>query len=257
MNALDRIQKSMDNFTKTEKEIAIYILNHPLESSRKPIPDVAKSTHSSKSALIRFSQKIGYSGFSEFRFDLSRSLIRTVEQEVEEKNTSTISNIADAYCACIQEIKTMVLQEDLDKIANKIIHARRVKLIGYDRTYLPAYQFRRRLAKIGYDAEGIDDIALMKDMPEILNKDDVIIIFTIQDTAKTYPTIVQEAHASNIPVICFTMTPNLKFKKDCDIYTVLPHISRNSEYAFLDNQAIFLVFIEMLLETIANYQKTE
>ena len=28
MNALDRIQKSMDNFTKTEKEIAIYILNH-------------------------------------------------------------------------------------------------------------------------------------------------------------------------------------------------------------------------------------
>lgn len=57
MNALDRIQKNYESFTKTEQEIAIYILNHPLEIARKPIIDVAKSSHTSKTALIRFTQK--------------------------------------------------------------------------------------------------------------------------------------------------------------------------------------------------------
>ena len=66
MNPLDRIQSNFENFTKTEQEIAIYIINHPLETARKNINTIAKSAHSSKSALIRFSQKIGYSAFAEF-----------------------------------------------------------------------------------------------------------------------------------------------------------------------------------------------
>lgn len=252
MNALDRIQKNYESFTKTEQEIAIYILNHPLEIARKPIIDVAESSHTSKTALIRFTQKIGYSGFSEFRFDLSRSLIRSTEQEENIKSDSIINAIGDAYISCIQQLKTSILQEDLDIIAKKMISARRIKILGYDRTFIPAMQLRRRLAKIGYDAEAIDDIALMKDMPEILNQDDLIILFTIQDTAKTYHTIIQEAHVSSVPTICFTMAKTLSFKKFCETYIVLPHITNTTEYSFLDNQAIFLIVIEMLLETLAH-----
>ncbi len=252
MNALDRIQKNYESFTKTEQEIAIYILNHPLEVARKPIIDVAESANTSKTAMIRFTQKIGYSGFSEFRFDLSRSLMRSTEQEENIQGDSIINDIGDAYISCIQQLKTSLSQDDLDKIAKKLMSARRIKTIGYDRTYIPAMQLRRRLAKIGYDAEAIDNVALMKDMPEILNQDDLIILFTIQDTAKTYYTITQEAHFSNIPIICFTMSKNLSFKKFCETYIVLPHITNNTEYSFLDNQAIFLIVVEMLLETLAH-----
>ena len=132
MNALDRIQKNYESFTKTEQEIAIYILNHPLEIARKPIIDVAESSHTSKTALIRFTQKIGYSGFSEFRFDLSRSLIRSTEQEENIKSDSIINAIGDAYISCIQQLKTSILQEDLDIIAKKMISARRIKILGYE-----------------------------------------------------------------------------------------------------------------------------
>lgn len=253
MNPLDRIQANYETFTKTEQEIAIYILNHPLETARKPIVDVAKSSHSSKTALIRFSQKIGYSGFSEFRFDLSRSLIRSNDQDENIKSESIIDAVSNAYISCIQEFKSYIMQEDLDKVTQKMISAKRLKLIGYDRTFIPALQLRRRLAKIGYDAEAIDDFALMKDMPEILNQDDLIILFTIKDTSKSYSVIVQEAYASHIPVVCFTMAKNLPFKKYCDTYVVLPNVANNTEYSFLDNQAIFLIVVEMLLETIAHH----
>ena len=251
MNPLDKIQSYFENFTKTEQEIAIYIINHPLETARKDINTIAKNTHSSKSALIRFSQKMGYSGFSEFRFDLSRSLVTVNGQETPEEQKPQIHAIADVYCQYIQQIKTSVLPEEMEQLAGKIASSNRIKIFGIDRTYTSALQLRLRIAKIGYDAEAVDNTALMIDFPEILNKDDLIIIFTIRDNHKEYAPIVAEASSAGIPVICITMTPNLKFKKHCDQYICLPCISKEMDYSFLDNQAIFLVFIEMILGSLA------
>ena len=116
-------------------------------------------------------------------------------------------------------------------------------------------QLRLRLAKIGYDGEAVNNVALMVDFPEILNKNDLIIIFTIRDNHKQYAPIVAEAHSAGIPVICITMAPNLKFKKYCDQYICLPSISKEMDYSFLDNQAIFIVFIEMILGSLATLSR--
>lgn len=251
MNPLDRIQSYYEEFTKTEQEIAIYIQNHPLETARHPIVNIAHATHSSKSALIRFSQKIGYSGFSEFRFDLSRFLVSSNGQTPSEEKKSTTSAVADTYCHYIQQLKSYVLPEDLTYMSQKIAESNRIKIYGFDRTYISALQLRLRLAKIGYDAEAVDDKALMSDFPEILKSNDLIILFTISNNHKLYEQVIPEASASHIPVICITMTPNLKFKKYCTKYIVLPRITRDEVYSFLDNQVIFLVFIEMVLESLA------
>ena len=139
----------------------------------------------------------------------------------------------------------------MEQLAGKIASSNRIKIFGIDRTYTSALQLRLRIAKIGYDAEAVDNTALMIDFPEILNKDDLIIIFTIRDNHKEYAPIVAEASSAGIPDICITMTPNLKFKKHCDQYICLPCISKEMDYSFLDNQAIFLVFIEMILGSLA------
>ena len=51
------------------------------------------------------------------------------------------------------------------------------------------------------------------------------------------------------------MTPNLKFKKHCDQCICLPSISKEMDYSFLDNQAIFIVFIEMILGSLATLSR--
>ena len=163
--------------------------------------------------------------------------------------------IADAYCQYIQQLKTAILPEELEQLAQKIEKSNRIKIFGFDRTYTSAMQLRLRLAKIGYDGEAVNNVALMVDFPEILNKNDLIIIFTIRDNHKQYAPIVTEAHSAGIPVICITMTPNLKFKKHCDQYICLPSISKEMDYSFLDNQAIFIVFIEMILGSLATLSR--
>lgn len=252
MNPIDKIQSHFEDFTQTERDIAAYIINHPQDAARQAITKIAADANTSKSALIRFSQKIGYSGFSEFRFDLSRFLVGSNGQDMTttEKKTPIVA-IADIYSSVIQQLKNVVSQSELQSIAKMITKANRIKITGLDRTYISALQLRLRLAKIGYDAEAVNNTALFSDLPAILNKNDLIIVFTISNNHKNYDEFIAEAHATGIPIICITMTPALKFRKHCDKYIVLPKITASANYSFLDNQTIFLVYLEMLLESLA------
>jgi hypothetical protein len=47
------------------------------------------------------------------------------------------------------------------------------------------------------------------------------------------------------------MTPNNKFAQEVTHMVSLPYISKSSSKAFLDDQAIFFVLIEILLNEIA------
>ena len=66
-NPLDRIQSYYDELTNKDKEIAFYIINNPRDAARSSIDATAKMAGTSKSALVRFANRIGYSGYAELK----------------------------------------------------------------------------------------------------------------------------------------------------------------------------------------------
>ena len=114
-----------------------------------------------------------------------------------------------------------------------------------------AMQMRQRLAKIGIDAEATADTTLMIDFEDICGPDDCVCVFTIADNGGIYNPIITTISENRCPVFCFTMSQALPFKKKCEQYVVLPRISRDSSISFLDDQAVFMVFIEILMNRIA------
>ncbi len=70
MNAYLRIKEYNDSYTATEKLIAEYILeNDILQDSAQAL---GEKTNTSAAAIIRFSKKIGFKGFSDLRKTRSR-----------------------------------------------------------------------------------------------------------------------------------------------------------------------------------------
>ena len=59
--------KSQLGFTSSEREIAIYILNHPREFQIMTSEQLAKEARSSKSTVIRLCRKLGVSGYQEMK----------------------------------------------------------------------------------------------------------------------------------------------------------------------------------------------
>ena len=251
MNPLERIQSYYADLTKTDLEIADYILKNPVDAARSSIDHLAKSAHVSKSAAVRFSNRIGYSGYAEFKYDLARYLTS--------QNSSTDPSISDPvqaitanYSRYILQIAECVTRDDLIRIAEFIKNARLVKIFGQNRTFNSAMQLRTRLAKIGIDAEAVQDESLTGDLSSILSKNDCAIIFTIQDNTGLYRVLSKRLSENHCPIICFTMSQALSFRNKCDELIVLPRISRDSAISFLDDQAIYFVFIELLMDALAS-----
>lgn len=252
MNPLELIQTYYERFTKTEKNIAIAILNDPKNFARGSIDSNIDALKTSKAALIRFAKKIGYSGYVEFKFDLSRFLVSHSFDDFEntETNENPIRQITNVYCDAIKQMdETLDLTKIID-IAQHILNARKVKVLGIDRTSLSARQLQMRCLKIGIDVAAVDTTNAILDLSSIISAEDYCIIFSIKDNGKIYKSVVDALAQAKCKTTLVTMTPQLPFAKNCHHIITLPHVSKG--YAkFIDEQALYFIFVEILLNELA------
>ncbi|MDI6554179.1 MurR/RpiR family transcriptional regulator, partial [Leuconostoc falkenbergense] len=67
MNFSLSLKQHYDDLTDSEREVVSYLYDHMSEVKKMGIIEVAKKTLVSKSTVLRLSQKLGYSGFSEMK----------------------------------------------------------------------------------------------------------------------------------------------------------------------------------------------
>lgn len=252
MGPIERLELNKNNLTKSEIEIMEYIKKNPMDIVQFSIIQIAEKANTSKSAVIRLCQKIGYDGFSEFKFDMSRYLVSNNQNNIKDKNETSINAITSNYIEYISKINTSITLEEVHALAEKINSSNRVKILGINRTGLSANQLRMRLSKIGIDAESITDSVLMRDAITLLKKGDLCIIFSITGNTSPYIECAKSLSDTGCTLVLITMNPKSIISKECDSIIRLPLISKQSGSKFLDDQVIFFVFIEIILAELAN-----
>lgn len=249
MNPFERLDFYKSNYTKSEKIIYEWIKKNPSTVVKDSIESLAEEISTSKAAIIRFSKKIGYSGFTEFKFELSRYIISGIRENKNE-NMDISRSITSLYAGYIKQINDFIDLKNIKTIAKTLSNARRVKILGKNRTGLSALQFRYRLTKIGFDAEAITDGILMNQMQESLTKGDVVLIFTTRAEDLQYYELIKNISKNGVTTIVVTCTET-KLIKQSNYHILLPSIENASTSSFLDNQTIMFVFIEILLAELA------
>lgn len=250
MNPISVIESNLETFTNSEKRIADFILKDPIRIVQYSAEEIAKAAGSSKSAFIRLCQKLGYQGYSEFRFSLSKYLISHRLEDGEESSIS--QSITSAYSDHIKEIAQNLTDKDMLELCQLITSANKIKIFGNNRTGLAAQQLRMRMAKIGMDSEFVNDTMLMHDITSSLANEDLVIIFSIKGMSY-YEDVIKQVKTNQTKSILITMTQNSPINKYFDTVVTLPLVSRATS-RFLDDQAIFFVFIEILLAELAEYE---
>ncbi|MEG0451566.1 MAG: MurR/RpiR family transcriptional regulator [Coprobacillus sp.] len=251
MNPIQKIELYKDNFTKVDTLIYEWLKKQPNMIIRHPIETLAKETHTSKAAIIRFCKKVGYNGFSEFKFEMSRYIISGERPENETHPLNTIKSITSLYEGYLRQFNDALDISKIKELIKEIKSSKRIKVVGSNRTGLSATQLRLRMSKIGYDAEAITDFVLLSVIQDIMTKDDLIIFFSIYAKNSYYDNFIKEVSKTDAKIVLITMNPHNKIGKLCDYEFILPWISKASTSSFLDDQALFFVFIEILLAELA------
>lgn len=251
MNPLKRIKLYKNLFTNVDNIICKWIEDEPSKVIHLSIEDIASETKTSKAAITRFCKKIGYNGFSEFKFELSRYIISGLLEDKNEKELNLIQSITSLYGGYLRQFNECINIKNIISLANDIKNANRVKIIGNNRSGLSALQMRYRMSKIGYDAEAITDMVLAATIEDIVKQGDLLILFSVYAKSKVYDSLIKNASNSGAKLVLVTMNRDTTYKKYCNYSFFLPCISKASTTSFLDDQALFFVFIEIVLSKLA------
>ena len=75
------VMKNKEGFNETDKAIVSYLLQYPEAASKLSLMELAQKLYVSKSAIFRLSKKLGLSGFSELKFELSELTAKKAQRE--------------------------------------------------------------------------------------------------------------------------------------------------------------------------------
>lgn len=151
--------KQDQQFTPNEKRIAQFILDNRIESSQFNLTDLAKKTYTSHSAIVRFTQKLGYVGFRDFRIALidiahqERYQVNQVDANFpfsqEDTTESIAKKMADLTTQTIMAMQSNIDFNQLEHSAKALQKSKRIFIFAKGDTQISARSFQNKMAKLG------------------------------------------------------------------------------------------------------------
>ena len=185
MNINERIEQVKDSFTKSDQVIYDCLMKDPwiIIRGSSTIIEFAEKCQVSKSAILRFAKKLGYSGYSEFKYDFSVSEHSNIPKEVNKNNLDYILN---SYESTIRDFKKFIKEEEFARLAEEVVKADKIRICGYNRSGFSSTHFKYRLLNLGMESEAVTDSLFLGSILSMPSKfKEIYLFFTVRGKAST------------------------------------------------------------------------
>lgn len=228
-------------FSTTEKGMCSYLLKNQKLVANMGILDFAKQSLSSKSSVIRFCQKIGFTGYSELR-NFIKWNNDGVQRNMKYSFFEQVKSDAEMLLGSLDDSKWEPIYKELTK-------AKRVYIISTGVTQQnQASELQRMLMLSGKDSgllPGNKESSEFQRMTENFGADDLIIILSLSGENKSLEDVVKKIKIKQGKLLSITNYHSNWLSQNCD-FNLYSRSSRNpdSEYWWLKTTSTFFVLIE-------------
>lgn len=246
------INKHYKNFSETEKGIYQYIQKNQYMIVQMNIVDFAKESLSSKSSVIRFCQKIGFTGFSELRnfikwnMDLADSATESYSfAEQVEKDTESLLNSLQDHCEWVPIYKALSKAENVYIITTGVTQQNQ------------ALEFQRLLMLTGKNSGiifGNKHSTEFRHISTRLSEKDFVIVLSLSGDNQDLEVVVEKLKIHHVKLLSITNYSNNWLSKNCD-YNLYARSSKspNPNDWWLKTSSTFFVLIETFVFGFNDY----
>ena len=159
-NVLHQIESKYQDFTKSEKKIADFILKCPHLIIKMSVQDLAKEINTSTASIVRFSKKITNQGFQELKIYVSRYLPSdtTKNNYMEIINNEAVDTLKSKMLTRATDTMTYTAQQidndTIDEVCNVLKQSRTIFLFGYGASSIIVNDLFQKLSRIGLKGGG-------------------------------------------------------------------------------------------------------
>ena len=158
------IQARFDEFSRSQKDVAQYIVDHLDEVAFQTAEELARRANTSSSTVVRFSQALGFEGFpelqgqarDEYRRRVAAGLTGTPAASAEPLFSLDQSEFETAVAADhvnVEETARKISRSDIESAIDAIAGARRVLIAGTDQMAFFASYLRHLLMLLDLQAD--------------------------------------------------------------------------------------------------------
>jgi DNA-binding MurR/RpiR family transcriptional regulator len=152
------ITERFDEFSRSQKDVARYIVDHLDEAAFQTAEELARRASTSSSTVVRFSQALGFEGYPE----LQQAAIEEYRSRADEENSagqlfdfdhSEFESSLAADHSNVEDTARSLTREQVEACVSALGAAHRVMIVGVDQMAFFASYLRHLLALLDIRAE--------------------------------------------------------------------------------------------------------
>ena len=245
---LRQIKNTLPELRKSERLVADFVLKNPKSVITMKTAEASSAMGISEPTLIRFCQALGFSGYQEFKINLSQQLAADdyfVMYEIDEDDTihELCEKVFDTTISEILNVRSQINQDVLESAIEALANAKRVEVYAFGGSAPVAMDAQHKFFRLKISSSFISDPHIQLMSANSLSKDDVVLAISQSGTTSALIDSVKIVRKSGVKVIGI-MPENSPLANICDYpisinvgdsYRITkPHTSRIAYTAVID-----------------------
>ncbi|RKD29496.1 MurR/RpiR family transcriptional regulator [Thermohalobacter berrensis] len=233
----------LKTLNKSEFEVLSYISNNIDKISKMTISDLAKQTFVSTTTVIRLCKKLGYSGFSELKYELKR-----IRKEKTKLNSLNYDELIKKHLIDVEKTCELINEDTIGRIieliADKKVHFFGKGLSSIACEYIINQFLSINLLAINYTSTHIAYLSADK-----MNENDVVFVLSLSGETKQSLKVAKIAKSRGATVVSITCMGINSLSKLADINLYV--YAQDDETVEFDNKsrATVLILFQIILDT--------
>lgn len=256
MSCVYKIREGMASYTDAEKKLADYILNHRNEVTLSSAQSLGERVDVSAAAVIRFSQRLGYRGYTALKVDLAQDSTDDCQ------SFDDMINQNDSMAAVVKKaenLNTMLQNQvyrllnvnSLEKAVSTLLECDTIFLFGIGGSGIVCMDFMEKLSRINRRVVCHSDFHDQLACSAHMTKKDAALAVSYSGNTHEIITAMQsvkEIGAASIAVTQFRKSPLTKL---ADIPLFIPTTERELRLGAIASRNASLIVTDLLYMGVA------
>ncbi len=196
MTVFDAIEKNRKLLNKNENYLLKYILENTEKVSNMRIQDLSKDTFISTATIVRFCNKLSYSGYAEFKANLKNSINIENNHKIVSNNTFLFDDIA--------KTKDLINDSVINEVIDLIYNAEKIDFYGEGSSKDVCIDISRKFHLVEKNCRYFNDTSIMYSTASDLDNKTLIIAISMSGETPQVIKAVNIAKTRGCKIICVT-----------------------------------------------------
>lgn len=259
-STMSRIEGMSNQFTKTDWKIVQYIKNNTDAFLSLSAQELASRIGISDASIIRFAQKVGYSGLIELKY--------SIQSELDEVNTikenNSYTSLFHDYNLLTETLFTFIKPDDIDCFRKQLLKSDRLFIAGLEMNRHIAEIAAHKFTLLGLNVRSITSYDTLQLYSKLSTKKDLFIIITLSGNRQLLANSIENIVENGSYI---TLISNYE-KSLCSVYAdllfLIPKTNLLDNFYTITREIYILMLFDILFfnllendETIRNtFQET-